>query len=272
MQNNSNRFPLHHHFPPTTWNVLVCCHFLDEGWGTRCEMWRVPINQINPSACVQVPINQGGGNSLRDVVCKRKICVVLDFSSAVSFHDSLFFFEPFFRVSGNLTFLTDLFLVQDVRFVSVTHCFSVPCEFFDWGVSWVQGTLLFLCVSTCFRKCWRMFGDSCWQYTWHCGQSWQGWNSLGLLSSLGSKCHQWSCEGAQHLSGVQCDGWKSGPKIIRWWKTLSEILTHKQTKEDAVKVYKNKSFSFSFWPEFLKYKNFPHGSFLSHQWAYVVHF
>lgn len=169
--------------------------------------------------------------------------------------------------SWQTCFLFKMFVLYLWHIASVCHVNSSTEECLEFRVR-----CLFLCVSTCFRKCWRIFGDSCWQYTWHCGQSWQGWNSLGLLSSLGSKCHQWSCEGARHLSGVQCDGWKSGPKIIRWWKALSEIPTHRQTKEDAVKVYKNKSFSFSFWPEFLKYKNFPHGSFLSHQWVYVVHF
>lgn len=179
------------------------------------------------------------------------------------------------RVSGNITLVTDPFLVWDL--VSLICGTFLQCavrilpsqECLEFRICY-----LFLCVLTYFRKCRKIClliaTDSTHDAVARAGKD---EISSGLMSSVGSKCHQWSCEGPRHLSGVQCYGWRSGPKITRWWKALSEILTQRQIKEDAVIVCRNKSFLFCFWSsEFLKYKNFLNISFLSHQGAYGLHF
>lgn len=76
-----------------TWDALACCHFVDEGWGILHEMWSITTNSISPTVSVQGLIKQEGGNSVHDRVCKRKVCVVLDWNSenAMSFQHSLFF-------------------------------------------------------------------------------------------------------------------------------------------------------------------------------------
>lgn len=58
-----------------TWDVLACCHFVDEGWGILCEMWSIATNSISPSVSVPGLIEWERGNSVHDRVCKRKICV-----------------------------------------------------------------------------------------------------------------------------------------------------------------------------------------------------
>lgn len=181
------------------------------------------------------------------------------------------------RVSGNITLVTDPFLVWDLvslilylwHVPSVCHANSSSQECLEFRICY-----LFLCVLTYFRKCRKicllMATDSTHDAVARAGKD---DISSGLMSSVGSKCHQWSCEGPRHLSGVQCYGWRSGPKITRWWKALSEILTLRQIKEDAVIVCRHKSLLFCFWSaEFLKYKNFLNISFLSHRWAYGLHF
>lgn len=150
------------------------------------------------------------------------------------------------------------FLFEILDFISVADSFSVCHANSSAQVCCGSGCVASFSVPWLQKMQIGIAADSCWQYVWYCGQTWQKWNhfradelpwlQMSPVKWWGTSAPQWC---------VQCYGQRSGPMITRCWKGLSELLTHRQIKEDAVIICRNKSFSFCFWSsEFLKYKDF----------------